>query len=158
MAKIYTLGSQAESMIVSAVNKGKNFNRAAQSFFETANRTEQQGTALTAYYSSLNKIQEEVMNTKNEKTLVGKIKRFVDSNPNIKSTIEKSLKHVIKDDNKTHLELSKFILALEEKYPKTLQDRIAIADHGAVRFDSVHKPTWFEKLKISLSKLLRDED
>lgn len=140
------MGMQAESMIAAAMNKGKNFDRAATAFFKTANESGLQGNALVA----LNSTVRDLSGTNN--LIVRKIKAG-----KIASTLIDAVENSAKKGTELRKQVNQFLHSLAEKYPNTIKVRAALTKDGAVRANEVHMSTPIEKIVAGYENMLRGD-
>lgn len=130
------LDATARRMIVTNIHGSEGGVAAIRDFLELANNT--QGRAIVSYYSELNKLKKEIKPDFLE-DLPKMIEKRVNLHPDLRMLSEK------------------FIGSLKQNYPKTLADRIALADFGCVVDDSVRPQSFWKKLMVSISHLIREE-
>lgn len=140
------MGMQAESMITAAMNKGKNFDRAATAFFKTANDSGLEGNAVVALHSAVRDL------TGKNNLIMQKIKA-----EKIASTLIDVLENSAKKGTELRKQVNKFLHSLKEKYPNTAKVRIALARDGGVRANEVHKSTLTEKFFAGCENLIRED-
>lgn len=139
------MGMQAESMFVAAMNKGKNFDRAATAFFKTANESGLEGNAVIALHSAVRDLSGS-----------GIIKSRLKSEKFF-NAFNEAMENGVKKSAELREQINVFFASLKKKYPNTLEVRATLARDGAVRADKVHKSTFFEKLVAGYKNLLRDD-
>ena len=145
MIKMHTLSLQAESMVASALNNGKNFERATTAFFRSAN--EAPGNGLVAYYSAVNNAAKENKTSNVCKFLLGK--------PSIAEIVSNKIEAVLSKNKELNEEVKSFMNNLSSLYKSSLEDRIALASSGCVRADGVHKHSILEGFKATLDSVCR---
>lgn len=140
------IGMQAESMVVAAMNKGQNFNRAATAFFRTANVEKQEGNAVVALHSVVRNMSESGDLVHSEKKARNIYTVLIDAI----ETAKKSCK-VLEE------EADKFEATLNVNYHDTLGVRVSLSQFGAVRPDKVHRSKISERIIAGMRNLVRTE-
>lgn len=130
------LDATARRMIVTNLYGSKEGIPAIKDFFTLANKA--QGRAIVSYYSELNKLKKEVK-------------------PDFIEDLPKMIEKRVSYDPELRKLTNNFVNLLKKNYPKTLGDRIALADFGCVVNDRVRPQSFWKKLMVSISHLIREE-
>lgn len=125
--KMKTLDDYAAKMVKECRDGVGNAGETAKSFFKYANKNDMQSQALIAYYSQINK------------------SKFVGVNQVYDAVELKTKRDTI---FKRHLGL--FTRKLDQKYPETLEKRLAIVANGGVVSDKVNPRSRIRKIKVAL--------
>lgn len=140
------MAAAARKMIMANAYGSIESNKTMKEFFKLANTKQmqdgrevsQQGRALVAYYTELGKVKKEFKPVVIEE-LPDRFERNAASDPEL-AKIAKEFKD-----------------GLKKNYPKTLADRISLADFGCVVNDRVRPQSFWRKLMVSISHLIREE-
>lgn len=126
-----TLDSSASMMVNALRNRTSNADRAATEFFSKANQNDAQSQALIAYWTQVRKV----------KDTSG-------------AACCDAIENLASKNKELDKEVKTFAETLNQKYPRTLNDRIALARHGSVVSDKVKPQNFWTKTIVSTRKFL----
>ena len=125
--KMRTLNGYAAKMVKECRDSVGNAGETAKSLFKYANKNDMQSQALIAYYSQINRF------------------NYVDVHQVYDAVELKTQKDTL---FKKHLAL--FARKLDQKYPETLEKRLAIVANGGVVSDKVNPKNRVRKIRVAL--------
>ena len=140
-----SLNTYAKGMVKSIVNNSPEKKVYINKFLKEANTTGTQGNAIVAYFTEYN-------------NMLAKKQNFVPKASERVKKLPELIEKEINDAPVLQKEAKKFIQALTESYPKTLEKRISLASQGAVVSDRVEPKSKFKKFMVLLNKLIKPEE
>lgn len=140
-----SLNTYAKHMIDSIVKDKPAKRTYIRDFLRTANENDAQGTAIVSYFTAYN----------NAKTNIHNL-------PFHESERLRNIKEILPEEINAVPELKKqeqkFLSAIEQKYPNSLNKRIDIAGAGAVVADAVKPKSRFAKFVAFLNQFMHVEE
>ena len=138
MPPILGLDYAANTMFRSLIKGSSSADKKIGQFFNLANNSNLQGQALVSYYSQAREIGKIFPGASHE-VLNNAVMTRIYSNEELQNSADV------------------FVKELNKSYPKTLQDRIALASHGCVESGTVKPQSKFKKFLVSVSKMIRED-
>ena len=140
---ITNLNNSAKLMVQSTINNSEN-KEYIKTFLQTANRNNLHGAALVSFYTELNNIN-------------AVRKRLTPEQGKRANKIPLLLENKIEQNKKLKREADIFIYSTKQKYPKTLNKRIALLEESAVIAEKILPKSKMKHIYAFLKLFTRDE-
>jgi len=144
------LGTQLRSKTGEMLSKviygsPKNGAEAVKDYYHFVNENNLHGPAVVAYYTRINELKDY------GKYVSQEISERI-------SKVDKLIEEFAKKNPEVQAETDTFVKRLNRDYPNTLEDRISLANQGAVLSNRVEPKSKFKKFMVFLNRFMQIEE